>query len=380
MKIVADNEIPYLRGLLEPVAEVVYLPGRSICNRDLIDADALLIRTRTKCNRELLEGTNIKFIGTASIGYDHIDANYCEVKNITWFNAPGSNSRAVSQYITSCILSLSEKHHFEPSQMKIGLIGVGQVGQKVERNARLLDMNVILNDPPRARNEGEKNFKSLDTILEESDIISFHPTLEKEGPDKTYHLADSTFFSKLKKPIYLINTSRGSVIETSALKDAIRDGKVIDCAIDCWENEPVIDTELMEMCHIATPHIAGFSYDGKANATKTILEQLNNFFDLNLPRLTPELPLPESPVLKIPRKCDNKITSALLHAYDPLIDTAALKANPDKFDSIRSNYIFRREYKAFTIQNLCEKDSELLRAFGFQVPQHQANKIRNKSF
>lgn len=380
MKIVADIEIPYLKGLLEPVAEVVYLPGRSIRRDDLIDADALIIRTRTKCNREMLEGTKVRFIGTTAIGYDHIDANYCEVKDIKWVNAPGCNSKAVAQYVTSCILSLSEKYGFNPAEKKLGIIGVGQVGQKVERNARLLEMEVLLNDPPRARNEGEKNFKSLDTIFEQSDIISFHPTLEKEGPDKTFHLADTSFFSKLKKPAFIINTSRGGVIDTDSLKKAMNSGLVIDCAIDSWENEPDIDLELLKMCHIATPHIAGYSYDGKANATKIVLEQLNNFFQLNLPRLTPDLPNPESPVIKIARYSEEKINAALLHTYDPLIDTKMLKKNPSRFDEMRAKYEFRREYKAYTVQNLNEKESEVLKAFGFQVPLHTKDKHRSKSF
>jgi erythronate-4-phosphate dehydrogenase len=367
MKIVADKEIPYLKGLLEPVAEVVYLPANSICREDLLDADALLIRTRTKCNMELLEGTKVKFIGTMAIGYDHIDANYCEVKNITWVNAPGCNSRAVAQYVTSSILSLAEKYGFDPSEKTLGIIGVGQVGQKVERNARLLGMKILLYDPPRARNEGEKNFNTLENILEESDIITFHPTLEREGPDKTWHMADESFFSRLKKPVFIINTSRGGVIDTLALKKAINEKQIIDCAIDCWENEPDIDKDLVKKCHIATPHIAGYSFDGKANATRSVLEQLNSFFQLNLPRVAPELPIPESPVLKIPGKSGNKVASALLHSYNPLTDTKKLKSSPEKFESIRNKYVFRREYKAFTVMNLNEKECELLKAFGFQV-------------
>lgn len=369
MKIVADTKIPYLKGLLEPYAEVVYLSGKEIRKEDLLDADAILIRTRTICNRELLEGTNVRFIGTATIGFDHIDTDYCAVKNIKWVNAPGCNSRAVAQYVTSCILSFSRKYNFNPSEKTIGIIGVGQCGQKVERSARLLGMNVLLNDPPRARNEGEKNFINLERILTDSDIITFHPVLEKEGPDKTWHMADSIFFSKLKKPIFLINTARGSIIETSALKQAIRDGKVIDCAIDCWENEPDIDLELMDSALIATPHIAGYSSDGKANATRTIVEQLNLFLDLKMPpKISLELPVPEEPVLKIHKNSPHKIASALLYAYDPIKDTDMLKKAPASFEDIRGKYVFRREYKAFRIVNLAESEAELLRAFGFQTP------------
>jgi len=378
MKIVADIEIPFLKGLLEPVAEVVYLPGRDICNKDLLDADALIVRTRTICNSNLLEGTNVRFIGTATIGYDHIDQDYCEAKNIAWVSAPGCNSRAVSQYVTSSLLVLADKYRFKLADKTLGIIGAGQVGQKVERSARLLGMNILLNDPPRARNEGEKNFNSLDRLLKECDIITLHTTLEKEGPDKTYHLLDASFFARLTKPIFLINSSRGGVIDTHALKQAIQKGKVIDCVLDCWENEPDIDQELLEKCLVTTPHIAGYSSDGKANATKAVLEQLNRFFQLNLPRIVPELPIPDAPILKIPRNSPDKIASALLHSYNPLNDTKMLKKDPKSFDQLRANYELRREYKAFRLLNLPDKDADLMRAFGFQLPVHPADKQVNE--
>lgn len=380
MKIVADNQIPFLKGLLEPYAEVVYLPGKEISKNDLLDSDALLIRSRTNCTKELLEGTKIRFIGTATIGYDHIDTDYCKAKNILWVNAPGCNSLAVAQYVTSAILNFSKKYGFHPSEKTIGIIGVGQVGQKVERCVRLLGMKVLLNDPPRARNEGEKNFSSLDLIEEECDVLTFHPILEKEGPDKTFHLADKNFFNKLKKPVFLINTSRGRVIDTEALKQAIKEGKVIDCALDCWENEPDIDLELLESSLIATPHIAGHSSDGKANATRMILEQLNAFFDLKMPRFLLELPAPEEPILKIHKNSPHKITSALLYAYDPIKDSEYLKKNPEKFEEYRGNYQLRREYKAFRILNLNEADAELLRAFGFNTPLRASENNGKDSF
>ena len=380
MKIVADKQIPFLKGLLEPYAEVVYLPGKEISKNDISDADALLIRTRTNCTKELLEGTKIRFIGTATIGFDHIDTDYCKAKNIFWTNAPGCNSFAVAQYVISAILNFSKKYGFHPSEKTIGIIGVGQVGQKVERFARLLGMKVLLNDPPRARNEGEKNFSSLDLIEEKCDILTFHTLLEKEGPDKTYHLADNNFFNKLKKPVFVINTSRGSVVDTEALKNAMKEKKVISCALDCWENEPDIDRELLESALIATPHIAGYSSDGKANATRMILEQLNTFFDLQMPRFLPELPIPDEPILKIHKNSPHKITSALLYAYDPIKDSEYLKKYPEKFEDVRGKYQLRREYKAFRILNLNEEDAELLRAFGFKTPFRTAENSGREPF
>lgn len=380
MKVVADIEIPYLKNILEPVAEVIYMPGCKISRNDLLDADALIIKSRTICNMDLLEGTNIKFIGTATSGYDHIDTDYCKIKNIKWVYAPGCNSKAVAQYVTSCILTFAEKYNFEPSEKTIGIIGVGQCGQKVERYTRLLGMNVVLNDPPRARNEGEKNFKSLESLLNECDIITFHPTLEKEGPEKTFHMADDAFFSRLRKPVFLINTSRGGVVATESIKKAIDEGKVIDCALDCWENEPDLDRELLDKSMIATPHISGYSFDGKAIATKTILDQLILFFQLSITTSLQELPVPENHLLKIPKNCKNKIAAALLFSYDPLIDTEILKALPGSFEDIRKNYPLRRDYKAYTMQNLNEKDSDLLKAFGFQAPQHNQDKHRSRNF
>lgn len=368
MKIVADCRIPFLRGLLEPFADVVYLPGREISKKNIQDADAILVRTRTLCSRELLEGTSIRFIGTATIGYDHIDTNFCRSNNIHWVNAPGCNAWAVAQYVTSSILCFAKKYGFDPSDKTIGIIGVGQVGQKVERCSRLLNINVLLNDPPRARNEGEKNFETLERLSSECDILTLHPNLSKDGPDKTHHLLDDVFFAKLKKPIFLINTARGSIVETNALKSAIKKGKVIDCALDCWENEPNIDQELMNFSTITTPHIAGYSSDGKANASRMILEQLNAFFDLRMPRLTPQLPVPEEPVLKINKNNAHKVASALLYAYNPLNDSVHLKDNPEKFEELREQYSLRREYKAFRVLNANEADAEILRAFGFQIP------------
>jgi erythronate-4-phosphate dehydrogenase len=373
MKVVVDCKVPFLKGLLEPYAEVIYLSGKEIKNEDILDADALIIRTRTLCTKELLLGTKVKFIGTVSAGYDHIDTDYCSVKNIHWVNAPGCNSRAVAQYVTSAILCLSKKYNFLPSEKTIGIIGVGQIGKKVERYARLLGMNVLLNDPPRSRNEGEKNFYSLERLQAECDILTFHTFLEKEGPEKTYHMADTNFFNKLKKPIFLINTARGSIIETEALKKAVKEGKVTDCVLDCWENEPDIDKELLKSSLIATPHIAGYSLEGKANATRLILEHLNTFFDLRMPKFSANFPIPEEPILKIYKNSPHKIPSALLYAYDPLKDSENLKQNPNKFVELRTQYKFRREYNAFRILNAKETDLEILTAFGFQTPPRPEN-------
>ncbi|MCW9066240.1 MAG: 4-phosphoerythronate dehydrogenase, partial [Ignavibacteriaceae bacterium] len=267
IKIIADNKIPFLKGVLEPFTEIEYHKGSEITKKIVRDADALLIRTRTKCNKELLLDTKIKFIGTATIGIDHIDTAFCESKGIKWINAPGCNSSSVQQYLASALLTLSKLKNFEFSKMTIGIVGVGNVGSKVEMIANILGLKVLLNDPPRERIEGREKFVSLDRLIEQSDIITFHVPLNLNGIDKTFHLADAELFKKFNKSKILINTSRGEVIETAALKEAISDGNVTASVLDVWENEPNIDLELLKMVDIATPHIAGYSADGKANGT-----------------------------------------------------------------------------------------------------------------
>jgi erythronate-4-phosphate dehydrogenase len=278
MKIVADDKIPFLRGALEPFAEVVYLPGKQISQDDLKDADALLIRTRTKCTESLLEGTKIKFIGTATIGFDHIDTDYCESRKITWTNAPGCNSSSVQQYIAAALLKISSSDKFTLKDKTLGIVGVGNVGSKVEKLARCIGMNILLNDPPRARVEGSTNFHSLDTVLSESDIVTVHVPLNLTGEDFTFNLFNEEIFSKLRQGAWFINSSRGEVADTQSLKQVLLEGILKGAVIDVWENEPDIDRDLMKLALIATPHIAGYSTDGKANGTAMVVNSLAKFF------------------------------------------------------------------------------------------------------
>ncbi|TAL61701.1 MAG: erythronate-4-phosphate dehydrogenase, partial [Bacteroidetes bacterium] len=194
MKIVADENIPFLKGAIEPYAQVIYLPGKKITREILKDADALLIRTRTKCTETLLKGTNVTFIGTATIGFDHIDTKYCDKHKIAWTNAPGCNSSSVQQYIIAVLLKLSRDHKYSLKGKTIGIVGVGNVGKKVENIARIFEMNVLLNDPPRARMEGFKNFVLLGNILYDSDIVTVHVPLKIVGEDKSYHLFNEKCF------------------------------------------------------------------------------------------------------------------------------------------------------------------------------------------
>ena len=280
MKIIVDDKIPYIHGALEPFAEVVYLPGSKTTAEVVKDADALITRTRTICNEALLSGSSVKIIATATIGYDHIDTDYCDRAGIKWTNAPGCNAKSVEQYIASAIMVMAEKKNGTLAGKTIGVVGVGNVGSKIAKIAEMLGMRVLLNDPPRAREEGEKGFVGLDTILKESDVITLHVPLNQDGIDATFHLADEKLFARMaRKPVF-INSCRGEVVKTAALKDAIRTGQVSGAVVDCWENEPDIDSELLALVDLGTPHIAGYSRDGKAKGTEMTVQAVSRFLGL----------------------------------------------------------------------------------------------------
>ena len=324
MKVIIDHKIPYIKEAIENITDdVVYLPGNAFTRETVKDADALIVRTRTKCNRELLEGSKVKFIATATIGYDHIDTEYCREAGITWTNCPGCNAGSVEQYVHSVLLLLKEKKGLDLKNATIGVVGVGHVGSRVARMAEGLGMKVLLNDPPRAE-QGEPGFVDLATMARECDVITFHTPLNREGAYRTYHLVDEDFLFSLERAPFVINSSRGEVVDTASLLVALAAGKIKAAVIDTWEYEPRISKELMEVAFLATPHIAGYSADGKANATRMSLEALCRFFGIeaDFSILPPEGP----------------------KGYDPIRDSEWLKASPEKFEWFRENYPIRREF------------------------------------
>lgn len=344
MKVIVDNKIPYIREELGQIAdEVVYLPGNAFTPELVKDADALIIRTRTSCNRALLEDSCVKFIATATIGYDHIDTLYCLEKGITWTNAPGCNAASVCQYVQSSLLLLQQQKGYNLANLCLGIVGVGNVGKKVQEMAELLGMKVLLNDPPRA-DKGEKGFTGLQTIARECDIITFHTPLNREGMYQTFQLANNDFFCSLQKKTVLINTSRGEIIETKALLNALKSERIAHVVIDVWENEPHLNFELLKKTFIGTPHIAGYSADGKANATRMSLESLCRFFDIRK-KISVIPPSPTQTLIQAATAAE-----AYLEIYNPKNDSKALKDNPVCFESLRENYPLRRESKAYTIR------------------------------
>jgi len=374
MKIVCDNKIPFLRGVLEPYADVVYLPGKETTADDLRDADAVITRTRTKCNSTLLEGSRVKVVATATIGFDHIDTSWCESHGIIWKNAPGCNSHSVKQYISSVLCTLAKRFGLELRKMTLGVVGVGNVGSKVADVGRALGMKVLLNDPPRQRAEGPDAFVSLDRLIAESDIISLHVPLNREGEDATWHLFDGGRISSLRPSQILINSSRGPVVDNDALKAALKSGGLRAAVLDVWEKEPDIDRELLGLLAVATPHIAGYSADGKAAGTAASVRTVAQVLGLPLTQWAPsDVPAPQQAldfsVDASSRDELDVISEAVFHAYDVMDDDAALRAAPQSFEKLRGDYQIRREPSAFTLRlhggspGLCSS----LRLLGFNV-------------
>lgn len=373
MRIVVDAKIPFLKGILDPVAEVVYADPAQI-TRDLVkNADALIVRTRTRCDARLLEGSSVRFIATATIGYDHIDTAYCESNGIAWTNAEGCNSSSVQQYIASTLMALAHGRGFTLAGKTIGIVGVGNVGKKIERLCRALGMRVLKNDPPRARREGPDEFVSLDTIVHEADILTFHVPLNMAGEDKTYHLGDRQFLNHLRSPQILINTSRGEVLETGSLTESLRARRIAGCVLDVWEQEPNIDRTLLEFVTLATPHIAGYSVDGKANGTAMSVQALSRHFNLGLDSWFPaHIPTPSQTVLNV--ECTGKkneliLSELIIATYDVRSDDRRLRASPETFEHQRGAYPLRREFPVYsvTLDHATPETASLVKEIGFTL-------------
>jgi erythronate-4-phosphate dehydrogenase len=373
MKFIIDDKIPYIKGALEPFGEVVYLPGSKTTPEVVRDADVLITRTRTICNEQLLKGSNVRFIATATIGFDHIDTRYCDQAGIKWTNAPGCNSKSVEQYIASALFVLSQKMGFSLKDKTIGVVGVGQVGSKVAKVCEIFGMKVLLNDPPRARAEGPQQFVSLDRIKQEAGIITLHVPLNMGGEDATYHLADPHFFDSLGQQSVVINSCRGEVVDNQAAKAALNQGKISALMLDCWENEPDIDLELLDQCILATPHIAGYSKDGKANGTTMSIQAVSRFFNLGIDHWEAknvELPAETSLHLDGTGLTEEQILAkAILFTYDIRDDDRALRKAPSHFEQLRGDYPVRREFTTYTLftRNIQPGTIEKLKNLGFKM-------------
>lgn len=329
--IIIESNIPFARGILESVADVRYLSPEEITPEAMATADCLITRTRTRCDAALLAGSRCSMIASATIGLDHVDMDYCRSRGITVANAPGCNAPAVAQYVLASIIAA---YGTNLRGLTLGIVGVGHVGGIVERWARGLGMTVMRCDPPRAEAEGPEGFCSLEEVAAGADIITFHVPYTKTGAHSTHHLFDDRVVDLLECRPMVFNTSRGPVTETGSLLRGIESGAIGKAVIDCWEGEPAIDRRLLAEAFIATPHIAGYSLQGKKRATAMAIRAVADHFGLAVPESR----------LSMPAGAPDTVTAAQVEAsYNPRIDTARLRANPEQFEAQRNHYDLRAE-------------------------------------
>jgi erythronate-4-phosphate dehydrogenase len=379
VKIVADANIPLLAEAVGPLGEVVALPADRITADAVRDADALLVRSVTKVDEALLGGSRVRFVATATIGFDHIDQAYLAANGVGFAYAPGSNARSVAEYVLAAIFTLAEKHGFRVADKVLGIVGCGNVGGRLARLAEGIGMRVLRNDPPLARETGDPRYVSIEA-LPEADIVTFHVPLERSGPDATYHMINDGLLGDLGRGVILMNSSRGSVADSAALKKAVDAGRIGSLVLDVWEGEPNIDLDLLDRVHLATPHIAGYSYDGKINGTRMVLEALCRHFGLAREwDPAPLMPPPAVPRVRLPGglSVQQALGRAIRAAYDIEADDTRLReiaGRPPQergkyFSTLRKKYPVRREFPSMTVE-LAAPDAAVeaaLRAIGFAV-------------
>ncbi|MBP1640880.1 MAG: erythronate-4-phosphate dehydrogenase [Bacteroidetes bacterium] len=371
--IIIDNKIPFIKGVLESYAEVSYVEGSKITSQIVSNADALIVRTRTRCDESLLKNSSVKFIATATIGTDHIDTSYCDANGIFWTNAAGCNSGSVYQYIASVLAWLIREKNCNLEALTLGVVGSGHVGSKIVRLGQLLGMKVLVCDPPLQRTRGG-DFVSLDYLLQNADIVTLHTPLIRQGKDRTFHLIDADKLKILKPTSWLINSSRGEVVDGEALHMALENKLLQGAMLDVWEHEPDISFDLLDKVDLATPHIAGYSLDGKATATTMSVQALSRFFDLPLNDWQPPvIPLPQYTIELSMDATDKSLTQlfadVVWFTYAIVDDDRRLRMSVTDFEQQRGLYPVRREFHVYTIQlkHGTREQIDFLEGLGFKI-------------
>jgi len=379
MKIVADENIACAKEAFSEFGDVQLVDGRKITNQQLINVDALIVRSITNVNNNLLSGTKVKFVGTATIGSDHIDLNYLKKSNIIFADAKGCNADSVAEYVFTALLKIAVDENVKLNKKSIGVVGIGNIGSKIVKIAEAFEMEVLKNDPPLERKGIGNNYVSLDEILQ-ADIITLHVPLNKGGEDKTVHLLNKKKLGQFREKVIIINTSRGVVIDNDALYNTIPDKK-LNSVLDVWENEPVVNIDLLQITKIGTAHIAGYSLEGKVNGTKMIYEALCNFTAQTL-RWKPILPEVENKeVFLDDSKSDElKLYNLLRTVYDIEADDKRMRnmikvkreERGNYFDRLRKEYPLRREFVNNTIKLRKEEHhfKKILETLRFKVKKY----------
>lgn len=375
MKILVDENMPYARELFSRLGEVKAVPGRPIPVAELAGADALMVRSVTKVNASLLENQTVKFVGTATAGTDHVDQAWLEEAGIGFSAAPGCNAIAVVEYVFSSLLFLAERDGFSLTDRTVGIVGVGNVGGRLQKRLEALGVRTLLCDPPRAERGDEGDFRSLDALVQEADILTFHTPLFKDGPYKTLHLADKVLISRLKPGAILINACRGPVVDNAALLQCLDAGQALSVVLDVWEPEPDLNLALLDKVDVGTSHIAGYTLEGKARGTTQVFEAYSQFIGhAQQVALDTLLPAPEFGRITLHGKLDQPTLKRLVHlVYDVRRDDAPLRkvaGIPGEFDKLRKNYLERREWSSLYVQCDDAEAATLLKKLGFNAVHH----------
>ena len=382
MKIVADENIPFVEEGFGQLGEVRLLPGRQMAPDDLRDVELLVVRSVTKVNAELLDGSAVKFVGTCTIGTDHLDLDYLTRRGIAYASAPGSNATSVAEYIVAVMLQLAERRHRRLSDMSIGIIGVGNVGSRVERRARALGMTVLLNDPPLEREAGDPKYRPLGEVLAGADVVTLHVPLTRDAPDPTWHMVDEGFLGKMRPGAWLFNSSRGAVHDTAALLNARTGEKLAALYLDVWEDEPDIDVDLLQAADIASPHVCGYSADGEVAGVVMVHRAACTFLGVDSDwdpsdQLPPPV-LPEATLSDRPGHTEDLLRRLVLDTYDYVGDDRRIREMtnmpPDErrkhFDALRRDYPCRREYRntKVRLEGDCAQLAPVVKGLGFTIP------------
>ena len=375
MKILVDENMPYARELFSRLGEVKPVPGRPIPEDELADAQALMVRSVTKVNASLLSGTAVKFVGTATAGTDHVDQAWLGEAGIGFSAAPGCNAIAVVEYVFSALLMLAERDGFVLKDRTVGIVGVGNVGSRLQARLEAWGVRTLLCDPPRADRGDAGDFRPLEELVREADILTFHTPLFKEGPYKTLHLVDDALIGALKPGAILINACRGRVVDNAALLTHLEAGQDLSVVLDVWEPEPDLNVELLKRVDIGTPHIAGYTLEGKARGTTQVFEAFSAFIGHRQQvALDTLLPAPEFGRITLHGPLDQPTLKRVAHlVYDVRRDDAPLRkvaGIPGEFDKLRKNYLERREWSSLYIQCDDAEAASLLHKLGFTAVYH----------
>lgn len=372
MKILADENMPYARELFGQLGEVTLVAGRQLNTERLADADVLMVRSVTKVNGELLSGSQIRFVGTATAGTDHVDDIWLKQHGIGFSGAPGCNAIAVVEYVFSSLLMLAERDGFQLRDKTVGIVGVGNVGSRLNNRLKALGIKTLLCDPPRARKEKSAEFLPLETLVQQADILTFHTPLHKDGEDKTFHMVNESVLAAMAPGRILINASRGAVVDNIALLRALEKGKQLSTILDVWEPEPDLLLPLLARVDIGTPHIAGYSLEGKARGTTQIYHALSEY--IGQPKsieLSSLLPQAEFNHITFSGELDEHRLKRLVHlVYDVRRDDAPLRkvaGQRGEFDRLRKEYVERREWSSLVVECDNVDTATQLQQLGFSV-------------